>query len=283
MSEQLQQPQATARSPLAGCTILIVALLVMIFLVVFSVFTLFRQYSEIVKFTGDKPLRIEVLELDGKEAQINALGEQMELFRQELSGEGEARLALNAEQINLLIASRRLLSELRTTLHVESVDDEVMRIRISFPLNGVPRLTKEGEEGFLTADPRYLNGVLVARPVLLKGEVVLKLDDIEVDGSEVPEEFIQQMSPYRPAERYNDHDVIGPVMRELTRVYTEGDQVVLARVPGDIPADAITDEQVDNATSRFMLIFGGAATLFLAFVGIMIVVGFRTKAKQGDA
>ena len=283
MSEAPEPPQATARSPLAGCTILIVALLVMIFLVVFSVFTLFRQYKEIVKFTEDKPAEIEVVELEGKESRINALSERLEVFRQKLPEKEEARLALTAEQVNLLIASREILSELRGTFSVESITDEGMRIRISFPLNGIPRLSKEGESGLITTDPRYLNGVLVSRPVLLKGEVVLKIDDIEVEGAEVPEEFVEQMSPYRPAERYNTHEVIGPIMRKLTRVTTEGDQVVLARVPGETPADAITDEQVDAAGSRFFMVFGGAACLFLIFVGIMIVLGLRAKAQHGDA
>ena len=91
------------------------------------------------------------------------------------------------------------------------------------------------------------------------------------------------MSPYRPAERYNTHEVIGPIMRQLTQVSTEGSQVVLARMPGETPADEITDEQVDAATSRFLLVFGGAATLFLVFAGVMIFVGLRAKAKTGDA
>jgi len=283
MSETPEQPQATARSPLAGCAILIIALLVMVFLVVFSVFTLFRQYKEIVKFTADKPAKIEIVDLEGKESEINALSEQLEAFRQKLPNKEEARLALTADQINLLIASRDILSELRGTFSVESITDEGMRIRISFPLNGVPRLSKEGEEGLISTDPRYLNGVLVARPVLLKREVVLKLDDIEVEGAKVPEEFIQQMSPYRLAERYNTDEVIGPLMRQLTRVNTEGDQVVLARIPGEVPADTITDEQVDAGGSRFFMVFGGAACLFLVFAGVMIVFGLKAKAKQGDA
>lgn len=284
MSEAPETPQATARSPLAGCAILIVAMLVMIFLVVFSVFSLFRQYKEIVKFTGHKPVEIEVVGLEGRESQINSLSEQLEVFRQQLSEEDEVALHFTADQINLLIASCDILSELRGTFSVESISDEGMRIRISFPLNGIPRLSKEGEEGFFTTDPRYLNGVLVARPVLLKGEVVLKIDDIEVEGAEVPEEFVEQMSPYRPAERYKVHEIIGPIMRQLTRVTTEGDKVVLSCVAGETPADAITDEQVDAAGSRFFMVFGGAASLFLIFVGIMIVLGLRQRArKDGSA
>ena len=50
----------SARSPFAGCAILIAALVVMVFLIGFSVLTLFRQFNEIAKFTGDKPVPIEV-------------------------------------------------------------------------------------------------------------------------------------------------------------------------------------------------------------------------------
>ena len=280
MSEETGQQEATARSPLAGCTILIVALLVMIFLVVFSVFTLFRQFKEIVKFTAGEPAKVEVVTIEGKESEIQGLTDRLEEFRDKLEEKEEVRLELTADDINLAIAAYDRFVELRETFWVESIDGEVMRVRISFPLNGVPRFTKDDEEGFMTTDPRYLNGVLVTRPVLLKGEVVLRLDDIEVADGTVPVEFIEQMSPYRPAERYNTDEVLGPIMRQLTKVTTEEGMVVLTRIPGEDPADAITDEQVDDATSRFMLVFGGAATLFLIFVAIMIFVGLRAKGRQ---
>lgn len=283
MSDSPEQMDTTARSPLAGCAILIVALLVMVFLVVFSVFTLFRQYKEIVKFTDDKPAKVELTTLDGQETKINDLSERLEHFRQVLAEEEEARIAFSAEDINLAIAAYEPFVELRETFHVESMDEKGMRIRISFPLNGVPRLSKDDEEGLLTTDPRYLNAVLVARPMLLKGEVILKLNDIEVEKAKVPTEFIEQMSPYRPAERYNVDEVIGPIMRQLTRVVIEGDQVVLLRIPGQTPADKITDEQVDAAGSRFFLIFGGACCLFLVFAGTMIFIGLRAKGRRDDA
>ncbi|MCU0777056.1 MAG: hypothetical protein MUF86_05235 [Akkermansiaceae bacterium] len=70
--------EATARSPFAGCAILIAALLVMVFLVVFSVFTLFRQFAEIEKFTSDKPRMLEVSKLEDQEAALNRLAEKLE-------------------------------------------------------------------------------------------------------------------------------------------------------------------------------------------------------------
>lgn len=280
MIEQQTQPQTTARSPLAGCTILVVALLVMVFLIVFSVFTLYRQYEEIVKFTEDRPVVVETLPLEGREAEINAFSERLERFRQQLDDQLEARLELSPADINLAIAAYEAFSELRGTFRVESIAEGVMRMELSYPLNGVPRLSREGEGGFFTSDPRYLNGVMVARPVLSAGQIILMLDDIEVDKAEVPDEFIQQMSPYRLTERYMEHPTLGPVMAKLTGVDTVDGRLVLSRIPGKAPAEAISEQEVNRGVSRFLMVFGGAASLFLLFVGVMIFVGIRAKSRN---
>lgn len=272
---------ATARSPFAGCAILIAAMLVMVFLIVFSVVTLFRQFNEIAKFTGEKPAPVEVSQVENQEASLNALAERLESFRQQLSGKTETSLALTPEEINLAIAAYEPLKELRGTFRVMAIDGETLRIAISFPLNGKPRLAREGEGGLVASDSRYLNATLIARPVLLKREIVLKLDDIQVPGAQVPREFIEQMSPYRITERYVGDSVIGPVMAKLTRVSIADGKVVLTRVPGENPADAITNEQVNSASSRFFTVLGVVACIFLLFAGVVVFIGLRSKARQG--
>jgi len=283
MTEGQVNPQATARSPMAGCTILIVALGVMIFLVVFSVFSLFRQFKEIVKSTDDKPADIQVVSLEGRESEINSFSERLELFQQQLSDKVESRLELSPADINLAIAVYEPFAELRRTFWVESLEDGVMRIRVSYTLNGMPRLSRDGEEGFLSNDPRYLNGVMVARPVLSDGQIVLTLDDIEVKKAEVPDEFVQQMSPYKPTERYIGHKTLGPAMAQLTRVSIEDGKLVLLREPGKTPASELTEEQVSQGVSRFLMVFGGAASLFLLFAAVMIFMGLRAKNHSGGA
>ena len=87
----MNQPTAvkddSARSPFAGCAILIAALAVMVFLIGFSVLTLFRQFNEIAKFTDDKPVAIEISSLENKEPELNDLAERIEAFRQQLAGD----------------------------------------------------------------------------------------------------------------------------------------------------------------------------------------------------
>ena len=274
------EKETSARSPFAGCAILIAALLVMVFLIVFSIVTLFRQFNEIAKFTGEKATPLEVSAIENQENALNAFAERLESFRQQLSGTSEASLALTPDEMNLAIAAYEPFKDLRGTFRILGIDGETLRIAISFPLNGKPRFTRDDEGGWITSDSRYLNGVLIARPVLVKREIVLKLDNLEVSGSKVPREFIEQMSPYRITERYLADPVIGPVMAKLTRVEVADGKVVLKRIPGESPKDEISRDQVNSASNRFFMVLAVAACIFLSLAGIVIFLGLRKKASK---
>jgi hypothetical protein len=272
--------QATARSPLAGCGILIAAVLVMVFLVGFSMFSLFRQFDEIKKFTAEEAAPIEVSPVEDRETELNELAERLETFRQTLQGDHETVLVLDPDDINLAIAVYEPLSELRSTFRVESISREGMRIAISFRLNGKPRLAREGESGWLNYDPRYLNGTLVARPELHNGEIVLRIDAIEVPGAEVPDGFTGQMSPYRPAQRYVSDPILGPAMARLTSLELGDGQLILRRKPGAAIPNEITPEQVDAGTQRLFVFFAIGASIFLVVVGSMLFIALRAKGRS---
>ncbi len=269
-----------ARSPFAGCVIFIIAVLVMVFLIGFSVLTLFRQFNEIAKFTAEKPAPVAITPIEGQEARLNELAERVEKFRQQLADGAQTSLALSADDLNLAIAGFDAFQELRGTFRVTEIQGETLRAEISFQLNGKPRFTKEGEQGIVASDSRYLNGTLVAKPQLGLKEVVLHLDSIEVPGKKVAPEFTDQMSPYRITERYMKDTAIGPAMAKLTRVGIVDGKVVLSRNPGENPAANISNEQVDSASIRFFKALGIAACVFLGLVAIIILIGTRAKAKK---
>ncbi len=274
--------EASARSPFAGCAILIAAVAMMIFLIGFSIFALFRQSDAIAKFTAEKPVPIEVTSLENKDAAINNLAERLEKFRQDLAKDVESSLILSADDVNLAIAAYDAFKELKGTFRVMKIEGETIHIAVSYMLNGKPRFARDGEPGWIASDFRYLNGTLVARPLLLKKEVVLRLDTIDVTGAKVPREFIDQMSPYRITERYLADGVIGPAMAKLTKVGVADGKIVITRNPKVNPADMITNDQVDSASSRLFLSLGLAATVFLVFAGIIVFIGLRTKARKAS-
>ncbi len=270
--------EASARSPFAGCAILIAAVAMMVFLIGFSIFALYRQFDEIAKFTAEKPVPIEVSSLESQTEQLNTLTQRLKKFREELAGDSESSLTLSADDINLAIAAYDLFKELKGTFRVTKIENETLRIAISYMLNGKPRFSHHGEPGWVASDSRYLNGTLVARPFLMKNEIVLSLDTIEVSGAKVPREFIEQMSPYHITERYLADKILGPAMAKLTRVGVTDGKIVLTRNPKEIPLGVITNEQVDSGSARLFKSLGLAATAFLIFAGIIILIGLRTKA-----
>lgn len=274
------QKDDSARSPFAGCAIFIIAVAVILFLIVFSVLTLFRQGKEIAKFTSEQPAPVAVTSLENSEPQLNQLAERIERFRQQLADDTEASLDLSPEEINLAIAAYEPLRELRGTFRVTEITEDAMRIAISFPLNGMPRFANEQEAGWFASDSRYLNGTLIARPVLHQKEIVLRLDALEVPDATVPPEFLGQMSPYRVTERYLTDPSIGPSMARLTQVKLAHGRLVLARVPGELAPETITDAQVNAGRNRLFKALGVAAAVFLTFVAVMILIGLRARARN---
>lgn len=274
--------QASARSPFAGCAILIAALLVMVFLIVFSTWTLFRQFNEIARFTAEKQQLVAVTPLEGNETAINALAEKVEVFRQQLAGENEAALTLTPDEINLAIALWEPFRDLRGTFRVESIKDDALHIAISFPLNGKPRIAREGEQGWMVSDPRYLQATMIAEPAVSQREVILRIRDLVVPGATVPREFTEQMSPYRVTERYLVDPVLGPAMAQLTKVEIRDGTLQLIRIPGQKAEGTIDNPTVDAGRNKLFTFLGFAASLFLVIAGLIVFVGLRARAKSGN-
>ena len=188
---------------------------------------------------------------------------------------------LTPGEMNLAIAAYEAFKDLRGSLRVESAGaDGTLRLAISYRLNGKPRLGRDGED-WVTSDPRYLNGTLVTRPALTDGEVVLRIEAIEVPGGiPVPREFIDLMSPYRVAGRYVGDSAIGPAMGRLTRVEVADGKLRLQRVPGEKAAGAIERGEVYTASGRLFLFLGVAACVFLMIAGTVVFIGLRAKAAR---
>ena len=274
-----ESKEVSEKSPFAGCAILITALLVMVFLIVFSVVVLFRQFNEISKFTEEKPVKLEVELIEDRESELNALAEKIERFRISVIEGRSAVLELNAGEMNLAIATYAAFKDLRGMMRVREITAERISFDISFQLNGRPRLARKDESGMLTSDPRYLNGILVAEPGLLNKEVVLRVKDIDVSYAAVPREFMEQMSPYRIAERYVGDSEIGKVMSALTNVELADGVIRFEKVEGKLPADTVTDEQVDQSSHRLFTFLGIAASIFLFFVALILFVGLRARRR----
>jgi hypothetical protein len=58
--------------------------------------------------------------------------------------------------------------------------------------------------------------------------------------------------------------------------------LVLSRIPGENPADHISDAEVDSASTRLFTALGIAAAVFLVFAGTIVFIGVRAKSKRAE-
>ena len=273
-------PQATARSPFAGCLIFILALLIMIGLIGFTAWMPFRQATEIEKFTKASPAPLAVEPTEGNEAKVNALVERLEAFRTDLNDAAKpARIELTADDLNLAIAAFPQVAELRNSFRIREITADALLIDICYQLNGRPRLAKEGEEGFMSSDPRYLIGTIKGRPQLARRELALQVEALEVPGATVPQGFMEHFSTLRLFERYLKDPVLGPVMAKMTRAEIKDGKMILARVPGENPPEVVSEATFQQGSQRFLTLLGGVACVFLAFAATMVFLGIRKQKR----
>ena len=159
------------------------------------------------------------------------------------------------------------------------ITKDALIIDICYKLNGRPRLAKEGEDGPVTSDPRYLIGTIKGHPQLMRRELVLKVDSLEVPGATVPEGFLNHFSTLRIFEAHLKHPVLGPAMAAMTRAGLEEGKMVLARVPGELPPETVTEEQFRQGGGRLITWLGVGACVFLAFATAMVFFGIRKQRR----
>jgi len=222
---------------------------------------------EIAKFTSSEAIPAPLAQLEGAEAELNDLKARLEVFRTELDSDPakECTLLLTPLDLNRGIAAFDEFRDLRGTLSAAGIEGDHLLLDISFPMNARP----------FSGESRFLNARLLARPELRAG-----VDEIEVPGSKVPDEFLGHFSPYRPLQRYSEHDQLGPALKRLTRLELTENALVLRSVPGEVPPATITDEEVDSASDRLVSILAIIACGFLLFAGTIVFIGLRRSAKS---
>lgn len=266
MAENERRTPST-KSPLAGCSIVMIGICAMVFLVGFVIWNLFKLDKEISKFTTAEAIPTELPDLIEEVTAYNDFKSRLQLFK-DADGNGEdTSLELSAKDINLAIASYDEFLELRNTFSILEITDEKLHIAISFPLRGKP----------MSDEMRYLNGTMIASPTLRGEEISLEVDRIIVPDAVVPDGFIGQMSPYRISQRYVEDEVLGPWLKRLTDVSVKDGQLVLSIVAAEADMAALPEDP-SPYINRFLLVSAACASVFVVLF-IAIALAGRKKRR----
>lgn len=207
-------PQQAGSSPLPGCIILSVIVLVFGGLVVLYTATGLWMNKQIDQFTDPEPAEIPIAE--ATEDQARAVQDKLdELLDASLGGRME-RFTLTTEELNTLLASQPIMEDFIGQAYVEGISEEGIRTQVTQQM----RSLKPGEF-------RYLNATIHFVPVLLRNTIVFEISQVEVPGREVPEKFIESFSSQHLFKIDPSNPELEPVLKTLEKVYLENDQVVL--------------------------------------------------------
>lgn len=257
-------------SPFAGCSIFIIAGLIGAGMISFLIWSYFQTRDMIEGFTDEKAKSIEMVDTSGKEAEQVALKSKLIGFRHNVEAKHEDEMALNAEEMNLAIATFEILKPHQGKLFIREVKEDGVIADISFPTKSRMR----------SDENRFINATLTIQPELVDGAAFPKIITIKTDnGAEVHEQFKQFISETLLKPVYDDTE-IGPIFQGLSDVEIKGDTVVASTNPTFQPATI--DNQKENSElviDRLLKGFAIIAVVFLAFVTLIIILS-RRKAKK---
>ncbi|MCP5537141.1 MAG: hypothetical protein H7A51_13050 [Akkermansiaceae bacterium] len=266
---QTEQDSTKKFSPFAGCSIFIIAGVLAAGMIGFTIWTYFKVKDTIAGFTGETPQAIELVDTTGKETAQTDLKAKLVGFRHNIEAKHKARMSLDAEEMNLAIATFDILKPHRNNLTITSISDGKMEADIAFPVK-----SSMGSE-----EMRYLNATITIVPELVEGAAFPRITAVRPNtGGDLPEQFKQFISetllhPFR------EDKELGPVFNRLSAVEIVGNTLVLHTDPDYHLPSQPNEENKQSMFERFMTGFAVIAVIFLAIVAFIIILS-RRKAKQ---
>ena len=211
----MPSPIANSKSsPAAGCIILSTIILVFGGLIVHYTLRGLWMNKEIDKFTVATPEPTPVATPSPEE--ISSAQAKLTAIRDAALENATERITLTVADLNTLIASQEILADFRGTAYVEKISEQGITTKVS-----------QAFGSFRKDSFRYLNGEIDYWPALRKKTIVFQIRDLRVPGKEVPQKFIESYSSQDFFKLDPNNHAMGPVMRELERVYLEEGQVVI--------------------------------------------------------
>ena len=256
-------------SPFAGCWIFIIAGVLAACMIGFTIWTYFKVKDTIAGFTGETPRVIELLDTSGKEAAQTALKEKLMGFRHNIEAGHPAKISLNAEEMNLAIATFDILKPHRKNLFITAITAEGIEADISYPVK-----SQMGSDVM-----RYLSGAITIQPELVEGAAFPRITKIRPDkGNNIPDEFRKFISETLLHPLHEDKK-LAPHFKSLSAVEITGNTLVLHTDPTHTVASAPPKDK-QPVINRFMKGFGIVAVIFLAIVTAIIILSRRKNAQS---
>lgn len=182
--------------------------------------------GQVVKYSSETPRELPSVEYSPEE--VKEITDRIDSFKTSLQkGDPPSKLELKADDINALISENK---ELSGKVFVR-VDKGKVTADVSIPTDILPIPGAKG---------RYFNGSVSTNVSLEKGVLIVTLQDAEVNGQKVPDEFMKAVRNENLAkEMYKDPEV-AKALGKFESLVIEGDTIILTP-RADLPNGASTN------------------------------------------
>lgn len=215
--EQLDTPQKKRGCWFYGCITLAVIALVGAILAFFAVRYGIKEVGRLKEqYTDTKPETIEKVTLPPD--QMTNLLVRVSGFKDALDKQNApVELVLTADEINALIATDPDFKTLAGNLYIMLEGDQV-KGKVSYPLPDFGPLKLKG---------RYLNGLANLKVSLENGQLLVKLQDVEVKGKPLPETFMQELRKENLAKDATNDPETSKAIEKFDSIRVEDGKLIL--------------------------------------------------------
>lgn len=159
------------------------------------------------EYTETTPLKLPKTEMAATEA--TALNDRVTAFNKALeAGTAKEPLVLDEREMNVLIGVAPQLAQFKDRVHLSIVGDQ-LKGQVSLPVETL---------GFPRFAGRYLNGSAAIKPSLENGVLIVTLQELEVKGIKVPEQFMAGVRQQNLAKDVYKDAKTAETMRKIEKV-----------------------------------------------------------------
>ena len=264
-TQAVEDKETKQFSPFAGCSIFIIAGVLALGMISFLIWSYFQTRDMVESFTDEKIKPIEMVDTSGQDAAQVELKSKLVGFRHNVEAKHSDEMSLNAQEMNLAIATFDILKPHQGKLFIREIGEAGIVADVSFPTKSRMR----------SDENRFINATLTIQPELVDGAAFPKIISIKTDkGTEIPEQFKQFISETLLKPVYDDPE-IGPIFKSLSAVEIKDNTLVVHTDPAYKVVESDPKENSELVIDRLLKGFAIIAVIFLAIVTLIIILSRR--------
>lgn len=214
----MHEPTARRRGCLFyGCLTLIGCALVAVVAGYFGVRYAVKSAQQLaLQYTETEPAAVPTVAMSA--AQMADLRQRVATFQTALEHPTNAQqLVLSADELNVLLAEQTQLQATGIKVHV-AIDDDQVKGQVSIPLKDL---------GPLKLDGRYLNGLATFKVVLASGILVVRMEDVMVNGRPLPAPVLARLKEENFAKGLQNDPQAAAWIAKFESLQIKGGNVIL--------------------------------------------------------